>query len=49
MHDRCEWKTDLALLSTSHNKGAMGIFTRTGGTIGFFSEFGDQGNPLFSN
>ena len=21
-----------------HNKGAMGIFTRTGGTIGFFGE-----------
>ena len=22
-----------------HNKGAMGIFTRTGGTIGFFGEY----------
>ena len=21
---------------TSHNRGAMGVFTRTGGTIGFF-------------
>lgn len=41
-------KTDLDL-NASHNKGAMGIFTRTGGTIGFFSKSGLDGNPPFSN
>lgn len=30
---------------SSHNRGALGIFTRTGGTIGIFGQSGTTSQP----